>query len=381
MIFNKILEKKKTVLIIFVAFLIIGIVIGFACKKEKYVASSIILLKSNDAKYSLTTGMFNTYKQIIKNDETYKEVEKVTGLGINYKDLSNSISISRENNSNTMNVKVKRYSEDESLKLLNAIINNFSEKLPEIYENEEVVIIDPSHISQKTNDANFLLAIPLSITCGMIISVIYVAVHLSIDKKQNILKDLERETLLKPLASIPFNKTKSNTLMSLESKTQKCFVPFDDLKTAIQFINFNKDSKKSVLVTSLLDGEGKSYVAANLAISYALAGKKVILIDADMDLGTQSSLFNVPNNLGFSNYLSNLNEEGIETEELLNKYIKETSIKNLNIITSGTVPPNSQELLFSDKITKLIKIVIATLIPFSIHGFSNNSFIFIISPI
>ncbi len=59
--------------------------------------------------------------------------------------------------------------------------------------------------------------------------------------------------------------------------------------------------------------------------------------------------------MGLSNFLSNLDETGVEINERINSFIKETNIKNLNVITSGTVPPNSSELLSSEKFAQMLK--------------------------
>ena len=96
-------------------------------------------------------------------------------------------------------------------------------------------------------------------------------------------------------------------------------------------------------------------MSANLAVAFAKAGKKVILIDADMRRGRESKIFNIPNELGLSNYLSNLDKNGMEINERVNKYIKETEVKNLNVITSGNIPPNSADLLTSDRLKELLK--------------------------
>lgn len=60
---------------------------------------------------------------------------------------------------------------------------------------------------------------------------------------------------------------------------------------------------KSLLITSTVPGEGKSWVASNLAVTFAQAGKRVLLVDADMRKGRQHEIFEVNNNNGLSNYL------------------------------------------------------------------------------
>ena len=65
---------------------------------------------------------------------------------------------------------------------------------------------------------------------------------------------------------------------------------FKTLRTNIQFMNTNK-KLKTLLITSTFPGEGKSWIASNLAVTFAQAGKKVILIDADMRKGRQYTIW------------------------------------------------------------------------------------------
>ncbi len=98
---------------------------------------------------------------------------------------------------------------------------------------------------------------------------------------------------------------------------------------------------KVVLITSSVKGEGKSFVSANLAISFAQKGLKVLLVDSDLRLGRLHSIFKISNKVGFSHLLAD--DDGKNYK----RYIKETKIENLYFIPRGMVPPNPSELLDS----------------------------------
>lgn len=127
---------------------------------------------------------------------------------------------------------------------------------------------------------------------------------------------------------------------------------FRTLRTNIQFMNSNK-GLSSLLVTSTLPGEGKTWVSSNLAIAFAQADKKVVLIDADMRKCCLHNLFKVAPCPGLSNYLSGVNDRKFETQDLAN-YIRVTQIPNLYLLPSGNVPPNPSELLVTQKMVDLL---------------------------
>lgn len=144
-----------------------------------------------------------------------------------------------------------------------------------------------------------------------------------------------------------------NELITFTSPKSSVSEVFRTLRTNIQFMNVN-NKLKSMLVTSTVPGEGKSLVSANLAITFAQAGKRVVLVDADMRKGRQHEIFELSNDKGLSNYLvTEVEESKID----LSDYIKQTLIDNLYVITAGTVPPNPSELLTSKKMSDLIKLL------------------------
>ena len=129
---------------------------------------------------------------------------------------------------------------------------------------------------------------------------------------------------------------------------------FRTLRTNIQFMNVKKQLK-SLLISSTLPGEGKSWVSSNLAVAFAQAGKKVILVDADMRKGTQYSIFGVSPIPGLSNYLSGIGPNSQDASLDLADYIQETEINNLYIMPAGNVPPNPSELLVSQQMKDLLE--------------------------
>ena len=128
---------------------------------------------------------------------------------------------------------------------------------------------------------------------------------------------------------------------------------FRTLRTNIQFMN-TKGKLKTILVTSTLPGEGKSWVSSNLAVTFAQAGKKVVIIDADMRKGRQYSIFGVSPKPGLSNYLSGVGANDEEEDLDLADFIQETEIDGLYLISAGNIPPNPAELLIAPQMVDLL---------------------------
>lgn len=117
------------------------------------------------------------------------------------------------------------------------------------------------------------------------------------------------------------------------------------IRTNIQFSSIDKKIK-TLLVTSSEPGAGKSMTAANLAIVYAQQGIKTLLIDGDMRKPTIHYTFRLDNLQGLSNALV----DGLS----FNRIAEVSDIDNLDLISSGPVPPNPSELLASKQFERLL---------------------------
>ncbi|WP_084804339.1 CpsD/CapB family tyrosine-protein kinase [Halonatronum saccharophilum] len=140
-------------------------------------------------------------------------------------------------------------------------------------------------------------------------------------------------------------RTRNNELIVHHNPKSPASEAYRSIRTNISFLSPDNPLKK-ILLTSSGPSEGKSLTVANLAISMAQNGKKVIIIDADMRKPMQHKFYNLTNFEGLSNILTG----DISFEE----GIKDTDIDNLRVITTGTTPPNPAELLNSKRMDDLI---------------------------
>lgn len=123
---------------------------------------------------------------------------------------------------------------------------------------------------------------------------------------------------------------------------------FKLLRTNIAFSLPDDEECRVIGIVGALRGVGKSFVAANLAYSFAGADKKVLLIDGDLRMPTIAEKTGLNSTPGLSNYLVGVGADNVES-------IIQNFTKNMDVITSGNVPPNPSELLGSEKMRALLE--------------------------
>lgn len=139
---------------------------------------------------------------------------------------------------------------------------------------------------------------------------------------------------------------KESYLISLKNPMAPISEAYRTLRTNIKYSSFDKEIK-SLVITSSGPSEGKSTTACNLAIVMAQTGNKTILIDCDQRKPRLHKIFAQSNECGLSNILT----DEVEFKDAVYK----TQIENLEMLSSGTKPPNPAELLSSEKMKRFLE--------------------------
>lgn len=157
--------------------------------------------------------------------------------------------------------------------------------------------------------------------------------------------DIEMLTKIPVIGEIGFNKSK-NPIVFEPGANNMLSEQFRQIRVPLRLMGIGSGENK-ILITSTIPGEGKSFVAANLGLSLAMTGKKVIIIEADLTNPTLADKLEVKLEIGLSSYL---NDE-VGAAEI----IKKTAVnENLFVMPAGLLPESPSELLMNGKMEGLM---------------------------
>ena len=136
-------------------------------------------------------------------------------------------------------------------------------------------------------------------------------------------------------------------LITLLNPNSSISEQYRTVRTNLQFAVAGDQPLRSMAVVSSGPGEGKSTSSANLAVVFAQAGRRVLLVDADMSKATVHKTFGLSNEVGLSNLVSG--------QQSASSVIQPSGVDNLSVMTAGPTPPNPAELLNSHRMNVVIE--------------------------
>ena len=198
-------------------------------------------------------------------------------------------------------------------------------------------------ISPKTS-MNYLIALII----GLLIPALYLFLKNYFNVSINDRKDVEKLTSF-PIIGQVAQTNDTNPLVVINSPKSPIAESFRSIRTNIEFLTQGKP-KSTILVTGDMQSIGKTFNSINIASIYAFYGKKTVLLGFDMRKPKLFQEFGLNNNVGISSFLSN--------KEPFENIVQTTNqVANLDIITSGPIPPNPAELIASEKCDEFFNIL------------------------
>lgn len=358
-------SKKILIALILIVFTVLGSVYSYHYVVPKYKSTATLLLIPNSVSENremaniellMNSELINTYSNIAKNSKVLKQAINNLGLDMTEQELSSKMQVNITENTYIIEISVTSIDPQKAMDITNELSNVFLDEIKAIYNLNNLGIVDKAELPEQPYNINHMKDIIIFFAIGSMLSFAYVMIIYIFDNTLKKEEDIENYINIKSLGNIPIYHDKKQEIIDRDNAKSYITECMNTIRTNILYMNSAKNAK-TILITSCTPQEGKSWVSANVASSFAKINKKVLLIDADMRKGRAHKIFKVDNTDGISNYLHAMTGNAKKDIKLAKKYIKETQIPNLHILTNGTVPPNPSELLDSNNMKELIALL------------------------
>jgi len=205
---------------------------------------------------------------------------------------------------------------------------------------DEATLQNYSQVAPRTRH-NFILALLIGLAFPAIILILRDYLN---NKIQNT-EDIEAITNYPILGHVIHSREKSKTVIN-DFPMSQTSESIRAIRTNFQFIAKEGESNVIIMSSSIMS-EGKTFITANLALSFALIKKKTVVLNFDMRRPKLQDYLNIKAEKGLSSYLSG--------NAKLEDIILHTNFENLDVITAGDIPPNPMELIASEYTNNLFQ--------------------------
>jgi capsular exopolysaccharide synthesis family protein len=292
------------------------------------VKSSLIKSLENSKK-----GLELTLKQLNKEDQKIKS--KISGIPVQELELG-KIKLKQEITSGLYSYLLKK-KEETDISLAVTVAN--AKIIDKAYGSKTPVSPKPNVI--------YLAALLL----GGLIPFVIIYLKNLFDTKIHNKADVQDSVSVPFLGDVPRSEEKSKIVIGSDARSSTAEA-FRLIRTNLDFMLMDKKRKsKTIFITSTTSGEGKSFISVNVAASLALSGKKVLLMGMDLRAPKVTEYLGVADRKGVTNYIT---DDNLDLDNLI---FNLDDIENLDIISSGVVPPNPAELLMTKRTENLFTII------------------------
>jgi len=209
-------------------------------------------------------------------------------------------------------------------------------------------IIDHAYGSDQIVSPNRRMIYLIALLLGLFIPLGIIYIRDLLDNKIHSKSDIDK-LHLPYLGDIPETDLKTK-LVANQGANTSIAEAFRTLRTNIDFIlKTGNSNKRTIFITSSVAKEGKSFIALNLSSIIAISGKKVLLIGMDLRAPKLIEYLNLPDAKGLTNYIA---DPHLKLSDVIQRV---NVVENLDVLSSGDIPPNPSELLMHERVRKLFE--------------------------
>lgn len=358
-LFDYFIDKIKYIIIATLVCCLIGGIYTKFLTVPMYKSSTTVILGSNQegtgitqSDISINNNLVSTYAEIIKSRRVLEQVQKELNESYTYKELASEISVSSINNTQIIKITVEDNNALNAKIIANLVAKVFTVEVPELYNLDNVHILDVAIEEDEPYNINVAKSSIIGGLLGLVLSSGIFFVIYYFDRTAKSVEQVEEVLQMPILGSVEETKNLKEELVVATNPKEIISEQIRTIRTNLQFTSAD-EKIKTILITSSIPSEGKSFISSNLATAFAQNNKKVLIVDCDMRKGRVNKIFKISNRIGLSNLLAYKEDD----EENLEDYVFKTKIDNLYVIPRGKVPPNPSELLNSQKTAKLISLL------------------------
>lgn len=345
-ILNIVRKRLNLILTITILSALISAVVSYFVIKPVYQAQVSIIVgltdtsKIDPSQTNLYQNILNTYVKIAKSKVVAKNAEGLLNDGTTAGQLMASTQVTQDSGTQLLIMTSTSLKPAQAYKNLQAMSEAFITESARLFTSGKTQIMDKAEVPGSPIKPDKKKNIALAALVGLMVSVGIAFLMEYLDRTIKTEKDIENYINIPLIGVIPKYVMEGLTITMSKPKAPASEA-YKTLRTNIQYSSLDNDIN-ILAVTSAGPGEGKTVTSCNIAVVLAQFGHKVLLVDADMRRPSVHKVFNISNKIGLSNLL---------IEDLR---IEDTGINvmpNLDILTSGTIPPNPSEVLASHKMT------------------------------
>lgn len=297
--------------------------------------------------------LIKTYLVVVKSEKVMNAV--VERLSDDYPNItvaqvSPTLNMASVSETGVVSVISKTNSAQLSADIVNAVMEYAPEEIIRVVGAGSIEIIDYAKVPSLPDQRDTVRPGINGAMCGAVIAACILALLYLLNRRISDVSDLTNNytpPVLASLRRISVGKTSPDVFILTNQSPMEIIESYAKLRMNLLYTLVGKESH-TVVITSSTSGEGKTTIAANLAISCAMGGKKVLLVDGDLRRACQRDVFRIDKH---ARGLSDILVGNCTWKEAIIPEIKET----LDLLPAGHFPPNPAELLESNEMVKLLK--------------------------